>query len=93
MIPIRDDAPRFSTPYVNYFLVASNILVFLLMWLGVPAPAQQLANQFGFVPEKITAWFQGVHYLRLHGYLVPVNSASAFVPVFTPCSSTPPGCT
>jgi membrane associated rhomboid family serine protease len=55
MIPIRDDAPRYSTPYVNYFLLAMNIAVFLLMWLGVPAPAQEVVNVFGFRPVRLTA--------------------------------------
>src|SRR5437773_192021 len=29
MFPIRDDQPRFSTPYVNYFIIALNVLVYL----------------------------------------------------------------
>src|ERR1022692_246730 len=29
MFPIRDDQPRYSTPYVNGFLIALNILVYL----------------------------------------------------------------
>jgi membrane associated rhomboid family serine protease len=55
MIPIRDDAPRYSTPYVNYFLLALNVIVFLAMWIGVPAPAQQVVNVFGFRPVQLTA--------------------------------------
>ena len=27
MIPIRDDQPRFSTPYVTYFLVGLNLVI------------------------------------------------------------------
>jgi len=30
MIPLRDDQPTFSTPFVNYFLIVLNVLVF--MW-------------------------------------------------------------
>ncbi len=55
MIPIRDDAPRYSTPYVNYFLLALNVVVFLAMWLGIPAPAQQVVNVFGFRPVWLTS--------------------------------------
>lgn len=55
MIPIRDDAPRYSTPYVNYFLLALNVIVFLAMWIGVPAPAQQVVNVFGFRPVWLTS--------------------------------------
>ena len=29
MIPLRDDQPVFSTPFVNYFLIALNVLIFL----------------------------------------------------------------
>ena len=34
MIPIRDDTPRFSTPYVTYFIIALNTLVFLMELLS-----------------------------------------------------------
>ena len=29
MIPIRDDQPRFITPYVTYFLIGLNLVIFL----------------------------------------------------------------
>jgi len=29
MFPIRDDQPSFSTPFVNYFIIALNVVVFL----------------------------------------------------------------
>src|SRR5436305_719947 len=29
MIPIRDDTPTYSTPFINYLLIALNTLVFL----------------------------------------------------------------
>jgi len=28
MIPLRDDQPTFSTPFVNYFLIVLNVVVF-----------------------------------------------------------------
>ena len=74
MIPLKDDTPRYSTPYVNYFLLALNTLVFLCMWLGVPAPAQQVVNVFGFQPYRVTALISGSH---------SVTAAMAFVPVLT----------
>ncbi len=54
MIPIRDDTPRYSTPYVTYFLIALNVLVFLF---EVSLDRQSLAiflNQFGVVPARFT---------------------------------------
>src|SRR5512142_641223 len=74
MIPLKDDAPRYITPYVNYFLLALNTLVGLCMWIGVPAPAQQVVNVFGFQPYRVTALIRGSH---------AVNVEMAFIPVFT----------
>src|SRR6266699_587480 len=36
--PIRDDQPRFSTPYVNYFIIALNIAAYV--FFEVPAQFQ-----------------------------------------------------
>ena len=55
MIPIRDDAPRFGTPYVNYFLIAANVIVFLFEVLLPPPQREALMFEFGFVPAKVTA--------------------------------------
>ena len=56
MIPIRDDAPRYSTPYVNYFLLALNVVVFLAMWAGGRHTAQQIVSTFAFQPRYLTAF-------------------------------------
>ena len=54
MIPLRDDQPRFSTPYINYFLVALNTIVFLFE-LSVGAQSRGALNsliyEFGIVPD------------------------------------------
>lgn len=87
MIPIRDDAPRYTTPYVNYFLLALNTLVFTMTSTGPLLqlhPSLQLSAIFGFVPLRLTALIQGVPYLKLSPIgTVPVNAASAIVPIFT----------
>jgi membrane associated rhomboid family serine protease len=74
MIPIRDDAPRYTTPYINYFLLALNIIVFLFTWLSGPREAQQIVNLYGMVPARTTAF--------LHGFQGS-NSLIAFVPILT----------
>lgn len=74
MIPLKDDAPRYRTPYVNYFLLALNTLVFLCMWVGVPAPAQTIVNIFGFQPYRLSALLRGVP---------AVNAEMAFLPILT----------
>jgi membrane associated rhomboid family serine protease len=62
MIPIRDDAPRYSVPYVTYFLVALNVLIFLFeVYLGQinPRARLQFLNQFGVVPALVTGAVPG----------------------------------
>lgn len=56
MIPIRDDAPRYGTPYINYFLLAMNVAVFLLMWVSGPNAAGQIADTFAFRPRYLTGF-------------------------------------
>ena len=66
MIPLKDDAPRVGTPYVNYVLLALNTLVFLSeCWIGKqnPPAANALVFQFGVVPARFTV------VLFNHGYV------------------------
>jgi rhomboid family protein len=53
MIPIRDDQPRFSTPFVNFFIIGLNVAVFLFE-LSVGMQGRRALNalifQFGVVP-------------------------------------------
>ncbi|MFB3812703.1 MAG: rhomboid family intramembrane serine protease [Terriglobales bacterium] len=54
MLPIRDDAPRFATPWVTYLLMTLNLLAFLFE-MALPADARNaFISQFGLVPANIT---------------------------------------
>jgi membrane associated rhomboid family serine protease len=75
MIPLKDDAPRFLTPYINYFLLILNVLVFFCMWIGVPAPAQQVVNYFGFQPYRVTSLLSGSDAVSAEMALIPVLTA------------------
>ena len=63
MIPIRDDTPRFSAPFVTYFIIALNTLVFLFE-LSVNEQGRGALNgliyHFGVVPLRfdhiLAAW-------------------------------------
>jgi hypothetical protein len=63
MIPIRDETPRFSTPFVTYFIIALNTLVFLFE-LSVSEQGRGALNgliyHFGVVPWRfdhiVAAW-------------------------------------
>ena len=73
MIPLRDDAPRTTTPYVNYFLIALNVAVFLFEIQLTPSGLMAFVRDFGFVPAHVSNFARGGA-----GYALP-----AFVPVFT----------
>ena len=77
MIPIRDDTPRFSTPYVTYFLIALNTVIFLWEW-SVGLESQRELNalifQFGVVPRHVTEALEAT---------ANVSLADAFLPILT----------
>jgi membrane associated rhomboid family serine protease len=55
MIPIRDRLPTRRLPVVNYLLIATNVLVFLLEQSVISGPrsAQLLLQTYGLVPVEI----------------------------------------
>ena len=61
MLPIRDDAPRSTKPYVNYFLIALNIGVFFYEWSlqlsGGTRAISEFQRQFAFIPDNVTVWW------------------------------------
>jgi membrane associated rhomboid family serine protease len=77
ILPLRDDQPSFSTPFINYFLVVSNVLVFF--WeLSVGMQSRVALNaflvEFGVVPSHILAVLTGHSHDRV---------ATAILPLFT----------
>jgi membrane associated rhomboid family serine protease len=90
MIPLKDDAPRVTTPYVTYTLIAANTLIYLLervILANGPQQFERFIFQFGMVPAKIAVvlFNQGYVPSNLLGYLGTryVPTAAAFVPVLT----------
>jgi membrane associated rhomboid family serine protease len=71
MIPVRDDQPRFSTPYVTYFLIGLNSAVFLFEAALTPGSFKTLLYQFGMIPVHITAYLSGDAKLGLVAVLLP----------------------
>jgi membrane associated rhomboid family serine protease len=72
MIPLRDDAPRYTTPYVTYFLIVFNLLIFLFAETLTPRLYRAFNSQFGFVPVRVGAWLDGA-----------VPAESALIPALT----------
>src|SRR5712671_114061 len=59
MIPLRDDQPRYSTPYINSFLIGLNLLIFLFESSLDPASFKALVDQLGIVPAHLAALLSG----------------------------------
>ena len=72
MIPIRDDAPRYATPYVTYFLVGLNIVVFLFELMLPRSAREQFMFLYGMVPAKITALAVGMPEVSAEAALTPI---------------------
>ncbi len=59
MIPLKDDNPRFTTPFVNVFLILANVFVFLYQ-VSLPQRAgQHLVLLYGMIPSRVEAAFVG----------------------------------
>jgi membrane associated rhomboid family serine protease len=74
MIPVRDDQPRFSTPYITYFLIGLNLVIFLFEASLSPRGFKVILFQLGMIPANITGVLTGSHETGL---------AAAFVPTLT----------
>ena len=72
MIPLKDDTPCYTTPFVNYFILALNILVFLLEWILPGQARQALVYQFGMVPAKVSALVSGAPNVNAEMALIPI---------------------
>ena len=71
MFPIKDDQPRSSTPYVNWFLMALNILVYLFQSTLDPRSYELFARQFGVVPSHLAAFLAGSPRYSLPAVVIP----------------------
>ncbi|HEX6802825.1 MAG TPA: rhomboid family intramembrane serine protease [Terriglobales bacterium] len=73
--PIRDDQPRFSTPFVNYFLIGLNVAVFFFE-LAVAAQGRRALNglmfQFGVVPVHFERALAGSAHYTLGAALIMI---------------------
>ena len=75
MIPLSDDTPRFSTPFITYFIIALNTVVFLFE-LSVGEQGHHALNrlmyQFGVVPVHFERALAGSSAFSLAGLFLPV---------------------
>src|SRR5690242_12846505 len=76
MLPIRDDQPSFSTPFINYFIIALNVGVYLFFELPVQANGDRafaaLLTNFALTPAHVTGAVTGNGHYSLSAALVTV---------------------
>lgn len=76
MFPIRDDQPRYTKPYVNYFIIALNLLVFLFFEEPVKLQGARafdvLISQFGLVPHDLTLAVTGNRHYPLGANILTI---------------------
>jgi membrane associated rhomboid family serine protease len=71
MLPLKDDQPRYSTPYVTWFLIGLNILIFFFESTLDQKSSELLARQFGEVPAHLAAFLSGSHLYTLPQVVLP----------------------
>jgi membrane associated rhomboid family serine protease len=71
MLPIRDDQARYSTPWVNNFLIGLNLLIFLFEAALDRQSLNTLIHQFGVVPYHLAAFLAGSTRYPLPAIVVP----------------------
>lgn len=59
MLPIRDDQPRYSTPWVTWFLIGLNLVIFLMESTLDARSLNLVIHQFGVVPYHLAAFLAG----------------------------------
>ncbi len=78
MIPLSDDTPRFSTPFITYFIIALNTVVFLFE-LSVGEQSHRALNslmyQFGVVPVHFERALAGSPAFSFAGLFLPLLSS------------------
>ena len=71
MIPLRNDQPRYSPPYLNNFLIGLNLLIYLFESTLDPDGMKHLLFQFGVIPAHVTAVLAGSGRYQASAALVP----------------------
>jgi len=71
MLPLRDDQPRYSTPWATWFLIGLNLLIFFLAWAPGPQNLAIVNQQFGVVPSHLAAFLSGSPRYSLLAVVLP----------------------
>ncbi len=59
MLPLKDDQPRYSQPYITGFLIVINLLIYLFESTLSPRSLNLFIRHYGVVPSHLEAFLQG----------------------------------
>jgi membrane associated rhomboid family serine protease len=71
MLPLRDDQPRYSTPFVTWFLIGLNLVIFFLEAMLSPRDLNLVIHQFGVVPYHLAVFLGGSSRYPLPAVVLP----------------------
>jgi membrane associated rhomboid family serine protease len=71
MLPIKDDQPRYSEPYVTWFLIALNLLIFLFESTLNQRDLSRMIHEFGVVPYHSAVLLGGSPRYSLQQVVLP----------------------
>lgn len=54
MIPLKDTIPSREKPFMTWFIIIVNVLIFLFQVSIPPEAAQEFVYRYGFIPEKFS---------------------------------------
>ena len=73
-IPIRDDAPTFSKPYLTVGLIVANSLIFLFSIMQGAREFQLITIQYGFIPHELISAVELTPQIPASAWLTPFTS-------------------
>lgn len=88
MIPLRDNIPSRSTPFVTWLIIAANVFVFYLqLTSGGPIGFEQFITQWAAIPLRLwndigTYWYTLVTATFLHGGWMHIIGNMVFLYIF-----------
>ncbi|MCB9366107.1 MAG: rhomboid family intramembrane serine protease [Calditrichaeota bacterium] len=93
MIPIRDENPARTKPFVTIGLIAANVAVFLLQMLTPPEAQEAFVFEWGAIPNDISnayhllpalplAWIRLLTSMFMHGGLMHLGGNMLYLWIF-----------
>jgi len=71
MLPLKDDQPRYSTPYLTGFLIVLNLLIYFFESTLPTRSLNLFIRHYGVVPSHLAAFLQGSPRYPLQAVLFP----------------------